>query len=118
MKKSKFIVKYDKEGGVFSDFKVLSVLESFIDGYKVNQEELAKNNEDYIIVVGTGNFLTGVRLAVAEGRLNYDDVVIVYEKNDYHLDKYVAYKEVFKLENFQQKLLEKILQANFKMEES
>lgn len=118
MNKAKFKIIYNKEGNPCPDFYVMDNVYKCIKYFYKHYERFNNSEEGYEIDTSTENFLTGIRLAVAEGKLNYKDVVIIYEEKEYHLDEYGAYKEVFKLENFQQKLLEKILQANFKMEEN
>lgn len=116
---NKYKVIYNNRGKAYSDFEVEDVVRKSISNYKNFREEydVLGDNTDYEIRTSTENVLTIVRLVVAEGELNYEDVVIVYENKEYYLDKYGAYKEVFTLENCQQKLLDRILQANFKMEE-
>lgn len=80
-KKSIKNIEYFKNGNAFADAKAEEAALDFL------------SSEDGYICVSTENFIYAIRCLIAEGKFPHDQVVILFEGQTLHIDKYGVLKD-------------------------
>jgi len=79
------ILKYCKEGKLYSDFNLLESACDVIEKYKAHWME---HEEDFVVDFGTENFINAIRVVCKRTNFNVVDVRFIFNEEIILMDEY------------------------------
>ena len=76
---------YTEKGKAYSDFNLIENAQFIIDQY---HNKIEQNNRDITIEISTYNIILALRLLVSRGKLQYDELCIIFNEHEIYLNSY------------------------------
>ena len=78
-------IVYTEKGKAYSDFNLIENAQFIIDQY---HHKIKQNNRDITVEVSTSNIILALRVLISRGKLQYDELCIIFNEHEIYLNSY------------------------------